>query len=252
MKDTIATMTSAKMNVVHWHLSDNMRWAVESKLYPVLTTKTGRDAGVYTQDEVHELIEYAADRGVRMVPEFDLPGHLPPEMLTLTRNGTVAVCNQTMQTDEGVPFLQLHNDPADTTLAFIKQMYTEMSALFKDEIFHIGTDETCFYAKNGADSGQVGGCTTLAPYYGPCTNVSLQSLENDMVGLVKGLKRTPMMWSEYPFVQPGTDSVVQSWRGPSMAELASRGQHVVVTGTYYVGGSGVGVALITPPQIWGW
>ena len=70
MKDTIATMSSAKMNVVHWHLSDNGRWAVESMQYPVLTTKTGRDAGVYKQDEVAELIEFAADRGVRMVPEF--------------------------------------------------------------------------------------------------------------------------------------------------------------------------------------
>ena len=68
-------MAAVKLNVLHFHLSDQCRFAVQSRLFPQLTAKlTGIQAGHYTQDEVKELVQYAKDRGIRVIPEFDLPG----------------------------------------------------------------------------------------------------------------------------------------------------------------------------------
>ena len=62
------------MNVFHWHLSDDQGFRIESKRYPKLQ-EMGSGGLYYTQDQVREVIAYAADRGVRVVPEFDMPGH---------------------------------------------------------------------------------------------------------------------------------------------------------------------------------
>jgi len=72
LKNLMDTMSAVKMNVLHLHASDMCRFGVESKLYPNLTASlTGLHAGFYTQDDIHELIEYAANQGIRLVPEFD-------------------------------------------------------------------------------------------------------------------------------------------------------------------------------------
>src|SRR4029077_1994644 len=70
----IDAMAAVKLNVFHWHLSDDQGFRVESKVAPKLT-ELGSDGLFYTQDEVRGIIEYARDRGIRVVPEFDIPGH---------------------------------------------------------------------------------------------------------------------------------------------------------------------------------
>ena len=67
-------MAAVKLNVFHWHLSDDQGFRVESKLYPKLQ-EMGSDGHYYTQDEMREVVAYARDRGIRVVPEFDIPGH---------------------------------------------------------------------------------------------------------------------------------------------------------------------------------
>ena len=67
-------MAAVKLNVFHWHLSDDQGFRMESKLYPKLQGM-GSDGLFYTQDEVRGIVEYARDRGIRVVPEFDIPGH---------------------------------------------------------------------------------------------------------------------------------------------------------------------------------
>ncbi len=67
-------LATAKMNVFHWHLTDHQGFRVESKTYPKLH-KMGSNGDYYTQEEIKEVVEYAADRGIRVVPEFDVPGH---------------------------------------------------------------------------------------------------------------------------------------------------------------------------------
>jgi hypothetical protein len=76
LHNLIDTMAAVKLNVLHMHMSDFCRFAVESKLYPNLTASlTGINAGFYSQNEIKALLAYAKDRGVRVVPEFEMPGH---------------------------------------------------------------------------------------------------------------------------------------------------------------------------------
>ena len=74
---TIDGLAAIKMNVLHWHLSDDQGFRIESKKYPRLQEK-GSDGQFYTQTEARDVIAYARGRGVRVVPEFDMPGHLQP------------------------------------------------------------------------------------------------------------------------------------------------------------------------------
>src|SRR4051794_954637 len=67
-------MAVVKLNVFHWHLSDDQGFRVESRVFPNLQTK-GSEGKFYTQGQIRQIVEYAADRGIRIVPEFDLPGH---------------------------------------------------------------------------------------------------------------------------------------------------------------------------------
>src|SRR5579864_2615074 len=74
LKRNLDGMAAVKMNVLHWHLSDDQGFRVESKKFPKLTGM-GSDGLFYTQDEIRDFITYAHDRGIRVVPEFDIPGH---------------------------------------------------------------------------------------------------------------------------------------------------------------------------------
>ena len=67
-------MAAVKLNVFHWHLSDDQGFRVESKRFPKLH-QVGSDGLFYTQDQIRDVVAYARDRGIRVVPEFDIPGH---------------------------------------------------------------------------------------------------------------------------------------------------------------------------------
>ncbi len=74
VRQTLDGMEAVKLNVFHWHLSENQGFRIESKVYPLLQEK-GSDGNYYTQDQVRDIIAYARDRGIRVIPEFDMPGH---------------------------------------------------------------------------------------------------------------------------------------------------------------------------------
>ena len=74
LKRNIDGMAAVKLNVLHWHLSDDQGFRVESKVFPRLTG-AGSDGMFYTQEEIRDFIAYAHDRGIRVLPEFDMPGH---------------------------------------------------------------------------------------------------------------------------------------------------------------------------------
>ncbi|WPV02010.1 family 20 glycosylhydrolase [Mucilaginibacter sp. cycad4] len=74
IKRNIDAMAAVKMNVLHWHLSDDEGFRVESKLFPMLQEK-GSNGDFYTQTQLKEIVAYAADRGIIIIPEFDMPGH---------------------------------------------------------------------------------------------------------------------------------------------------------------------------------
>ena len=138
VKRTLDGMAAVKLNVFHWHLSENQGFRVESKLFPKLQ-EMGSDGQYYTQDQVREVIAYARDRGIRVIPEFDMPGHATawfvgyPELAS--GPGPYQIERQWGIFDPAM-------DPTrEETYQFLDAFIGEMAALFPDEYFHIGGDE---------------------------------------------------------------------------------------------------------------
>ena len=171
-------MEASKLNVLHLHASDECRFGVESKLFPALTAGlVGEQGGFYTQADVAELVAYARARAIRIVPEFDLPGHARG-LLPLAASGDLLFCTNGSST----PASQLFNDPPGRTLGTLKALLGEMAALFGDErVLNIGADET--------------------KRAGVCGNVSATySLELDVAAHVHGaLGRDAQGWEELLF-----------------------------------------------------
>ena len=147
LENTIDTMAAVKMNVMHIHLTDFCRFGVESLVYPALTAglASGQNEGFYTQDEIRALIAYAGDRGVRIVPEFELPGHalgLHP----IASPGGLEFCDTcaygTTGNGSGYTCMPSQLFGSEGTAAVLKAVLREMAALFTDEVLHIGCDET--------------------------------------------------------------------------------------------------------------
>jgi len=197
VKDVIDVMSFNKMNVLHLHASDMCRFGVESKLFPELTKSLdGIKAGHYTQEDVVGLVAYGRDRGVRIIPEFDMPGHAAC-FIPMEPRG-VEVCNR--PGESGIPnwcALKAWNGTA--TWDLMPQLALEMAQLFGSEIYHIGGDETS-------------GCAHAGPFEG-------MLLET----LTEAGFRT-MGWSEIEGSRQN-DTIIHSWNGGSgnATSLAARG-----------------------------
>ena len=135
---TLDAMAAVKLNVFHWHLSDDQGFRVESKRFPKLQ-EIGSDGHFYTQQQIHGVIEYARDRGIRVIPEFDMPGHATawfvgyPELAS--GPGPYSIERKWGIFDPAM-------DPTrDEIYRFLDGLIGEMAALFPDDYFHIGGDE---------------------------------------------------------------------------------------------------------------
>lgn len=129
MRRIFDVMALCKLNVLHWHLTDDQGWRPEVKAYPKLTTNAAKS---YSQDELRALVAYAARRGITIIPEFDMPGHAAaiirayPELGTSDHKGKIG---------------HTINPTEPKTYEFIEALMKEMSAIFPSPTFHIGADE---------------------------------------------------------------------------------------------------------------
>ena len=157
VKSILDQMALLKMNVFHWHLIDDAGWRIEIKKYPLLTEvgafrsdseietwKSGKTSGkphggFYTQEQIKDIVAYAAERNITIVPEFEMPGHSSAAIASYTWLGTAGV-----DIDVPVKFGRLY-DNYDVTkpevIQFVKDVLTELFALFPSKVIHIGGDE---------------------------------------------------------------------------------------------------------------
>ena len=138
IKRNLDGMAAVKLNVLHWHLSENQGFRVESKTYPKLH-ELGSDGFYYTQEQIKDIIAYADTRGIRVMPEFDIPGH-STSWLTGYPELASAPGPYTIERGFGVSDPSL--DPTrETTYEFLDAFFREMTDLFPDQYMHIGGDE---------------------------------------------------------------------------------------------------------------
>ncbi|MCB9247458.1 MAG: family 20 glycosylhydrolase [Ignavibacteriales bacterium] len=126
IKRNLDGMAAVKMNVLHLHLSDDQGFRVESKIFPKLT-ELGSDGNYFTHEQIKEIIEYADDRGIRVYPEFDVPGHATA-ILTAFPELASAPGPYKIERKFGVMDPTL-NPTIEETYTFLDKLFTEMSSL---------------------------------------------------------------------------------------------------------------------------
>lgn len=260
IKQIIDQMALLKMNILHWHLTDDTGWRIEIKKYPRLTSigskrreseigtwNSGKSDGTphegfYTQEQIRDIVQYAARRNITIVPEIEMPGHASA--------AAVAYPFLSLKTPGEVPTTFIVNtafDPtSEKTYAFLSDVLDEIAALFPSRIIHIGGDEVRydkqwkgvpeieeFMKKNGMKS---------------YADVQMH-FTNRMSGIIAQKGRRMMGWNEiYGHDVNGdgggkagakldTNAVIQFWKGnTSLAKNAIRDGHDVInslhTSTY--------------------
>jgi len=228
IRRNIDGMEAVKMNVFHWHLSENQGFRVESKKYPKLH-ELGSDALYYTQDEIRDLVAYARDRGIRVVPEFDMPGHSTawfvghPELAS--GKGPYAIERKWGIFDPAM-------DPTNEKVyKFLDDLIGEMARVFPDHYFHIGGDEV-----NGKEWDANPKIQAFMKVHGFKNNEALQAYFSGRVQkLVTKHGKTVIGWDEVLVEGVPKDIVIQSWRGQaSLAKAAKQGYQGILSNGYYL------------------
>ncbi len=157
IKKLLDIMALLKMNVFHWHLTEDQGWRIEIKKYPKLTEIgskrkdsntssffgkkfTGKPhEGDYTQEEIKEVVQYAADRFIKIIPEIELPGHSIAAIASYPELGCTGEQFE-VATDRGV-FSEIYCAGKESTFDFLQDVLDEVMELFPSDIIHIGGDE---------------------------------------------------------------------------------------------------------------
>lgn len=228
IKRNIDAMAAVKMNVLHLHLTEDQAFRIECKTYPKLH-ELGSNGNYFTQEEIKSIVNYAFERGIRVVPEFDIPGHATswaigyPELMSEEKD-------YKLETNYGV-FDPTFNPTKEETYFFFSQFIKEMSALFPDAYFHIGGDEN-----NGNQWKENDKIQDFMEDHNLKDNHALQAYFNQRIQaiLLENHKRM-VGWDE--IYQPNTskDIVIQSWRGKeSLYKTAKDGYPGILSNGYYL------------------
>jgi len=238
IKRYIDLLAFHKMNVFHWHLTDDQGWRLEIKRYPKLTevgawrgSGPDRYGGFYTQDEAREIVAYAKRRHITVVPEIEMPGHATAALAAYPEIS----CDGKkidVETTWGI-HRNLFCAGKEATFEFMENVLAEICDIFPSEYIHIGGDEAkkdswqacpdC--QKRIADEG-LEDENALQGYFTRRIDAYVQTLGRKIIG-----------WDEILEGGPSQTAVVQSWRGMEGAlEGTKEGHHVISsphTHTYF-------------------
>lgn len=244
IKTYIDLIASHKMNRFHWHLTEDQGWRIEIKKYPKLTevaafrkeTIMGRWSsrstrnpsydqkpygGYYTQDEVKEIVQYAADRHIIVIPEIEMPGHALAAISAYPNLGNTGKQYE-VATRWGV-FPQIYA-PKEETFQFLEDVLTEVMALFPSEYIHIGGDEAPKKQWEESDFAQ-----QLIREKGLADEHELQSYFIKRIeGFLNENGRSIIGWDEILEGGVAPNATVMSWRGVSGGIAAAKAGHQVI------------------------
>jgi hexosaminidase len=228
LKRNLDAMAAVKLNVFHWHLTENQGFRIESRKFPKLH-QMGSDGLYYTQEQAREIVAYAAERGIRVVPEFDMPGH---STAWLVGYPELASLPGPYEIERRAGIFDPTLDPTrDEVYKFLDTFIGEMAALFPDAYLHIGGDEN--EGKQWDRNPQI---QAFMKEKGLKDNHALQAYFNQrLLKILQKHKKKMIAWDE--ILQPDLprDVVIQSWRGPTaLAEAARKGYDGILSNGYYI------------------
>ena len=238
IKKQIDILSRYKLNTMHWHLTDDQGWRIEIKKYPLLTQvgawRTEFDGtvygGYYTQDQIREVVAYAAERHVTVVPEIEMPGHAISAIRAYPWLSCTGEKVNTFYT-WGTPNISLCVGK-ESTFGFLEDVIREVIELFPSEYIHIGGDEcrkdrwqTCPLCQERIKT------EGLTADKHSTAEEKLQSYAvHRMEGILARYGRKLIGWDEILEGGLSPNATVMSWRGESGGiKAASEGHEVVMT-----------------------
>jgi hexosaminidase len=223
IRSMIDWMALHKLNVLHWHLTDDQGWRLEIRKYPRLTSVGAwrvdpggkRYGGFYTQDEVRDIVRFAATRHVQIVPEIEMPGHATAAIAAYPSVGAAGDAALRVSASWGVHAHLFNLEPG--TFEFLENVLDEVLQLFPSRYIHVGGDEALKDEWNASPTVQararqlgIHGADAMQAYFSQKIAQYLSAHGRRAVG-----------WDE--IMQPGlpSDAVVMAWRGTSGAHAAA-------------------------------
>ncbi|MWB93209.1 family 20 glycosylhydrolase [Flavobacterium sp. GA093] len=252
IKRNIDALAAMKMNVFHWHLVDDQGWRIEMKKHPKLI-ELASDGLYYTQEEIKNIVKYADERGILVVPEIDVPGHgssiltaypeIGSKVITLT-GGTsekniqgTAIATYGIERNAGIFSPTL--DPSNPkTYQLLSEIFDEVCPLFPGAYFHIGGDEN-----EGKDWDANPKIQEFKKKHKLATNHELQTyFTMQLVPMLKKHGKQLMGWEEILTKNMSKEAIIHSWRGPnegvapgqSLVEAVKKGYKTVLSNGYYI------------------
>lgn len=227
IKRNLDAMASVKLNVLHLHLSDDQGFRVESKVFPKLH-QLGSDGKFYHQSEIREIVEYARHRGIRIIPEFDMPGH---STSWLAGYPELAAAGGPYEIERRWGVFEPAMDPSKSSLyEFLGAFVEEMAGLFPDEYFHIGGDEVKATQWNASK-----GIRDFKKRHNLAGNQDLQHYFNQRILEILTENGKKMVgWDEILHPQLPKSVLVQSWRQDSLALTVRQGYNAILSRGYYL------------------
>ncbi|KAA8914190.1 hypothetical protein TRICI_002947 [Trichomonascus ciferrii] len=243
LKRQLDAMALCKMNLLHWHLDDSQSWPIEIESYPEMTKDAYSKRETYSVEDVKDLIKYAKQRGIRVMPEVDLPGHsaagwkqVDPEAVVCADSYWCGETNDQHTAVEAVPG-QL-DIMYDGTYTMVENVYNDLSKIFEDNLFHVGMDELQTGCYNFSRPTMEWLNDDKSRTYHDLTQ---QWVDRAMPIFEEPKNRRLMMWEDVVLSEDisvhniSNEVVLQSWNEPShIKTLVQRGYDVVVSTKDYL------------------
>lgn len=228
LKRQLDGMASAKLNVFHWHLTDDQGWRIEIKGYPKLTQFASNDF-FYTRADIKDIVDYASKLGIRVVPEIDIPGHVSavavayPHLISTKKQYTPEIRWGVFE-----PLLDISNPEV---YQFVNNVIREISELFPDPYIHIGGDEV--NPKQWLENENI---QHLMVINNLKNAKDLQSYFNKkLYSILKKYDKKMMGWDEIYSTNLPNDILIQSWRGTSsLQKISTAGYKGILSTGFYI------------------
>ncbi len=230
IKRNLDAMLVAKLNTFHWHLSDDHGFRVEIKSYPQLTEKAS-DGQFYTQEQIKDVVQYADDRGIRVIPEIDVPGHATA---LVTAFPEIASQKKNYQLQRNAGIFDPTLDPTNPrTYMVLDSIFKELSKLFPFEYVHIGGDEN-----EGKQWDANPDIQAFMKRKGLKNNHELQTYFNiKLEKILKKYHKNLMGWDEIMTEQMPKTALIHVWRGGAngyLKKAVKNGYQAVLSNGFYI------------------
>lgn len=228
IKNNLDAMAAVKLNVFHWHLTDDHGFRIECKSFPKLH-ELGSEGLYYTQEQILDVIKYASDKGIKVVPEFDLPGHATAWFIGYSELAS-APGPYTIQRRWGI-FDPTFDPTNEETYKFLDKFFEEMSTLFPYNYWHIGGDEN-----NGKQWMANSKIQEFMRVNKLKDNHALQNYFNQRLEkILSKYNKTMIGWYTDEMPSLTKDYIIQSWKGrTSLYEAARRGYRSLLSHGFYI------------------